>query len=166
MPAAIGITARKGPKNRPMKTLLPPKRLKRLTLRVRRSGCFLKGHIPGRKGPNFLPSQNDTESPSTAPTIPAATVGKGLRMPSDTNVPEAMRMAVPGNSRLRKANDDDEYRPFRVGLDKGQDLSSEIVHREPTTPFSAWFVSPPHDVDFRSAQAFKRSLHSWKTGRS
>src|SRR6476659_2540595 len=103
---------------------------------MRRSGCPRKGQIFGSKGPNFWPNQNETESPRTAPTIPAITDEMGSRIPADISAPAAMRMVVPGNTRLRKTNDsperrkpDNEHRLSRIGFDEGKDLSSKIIHR-------------------------------------
>ena len=70
-----------------------------------RSGLRENGHMRAMPPPKRRPSQYDTESPSTAPTIAPTKTGRKGSEPVCISVPAAISKVVPGNSRLRKAND-------------------------------------------------------------
>ena len=79
IPAASGITARIGPKKRPIKTLLPPCRAKKPMPLGSSSGLRVNGHIRAMPPPNRRPIQYDTESPSVAPRIAPIITGNRAR---------------------------------------------------------------------------------------
>ena len=73
-PAASGMTARIGPKKRPINTLIPPYLAKNRMPPGSQSGLRVNGHTREIAWPKRRPIQYDTESPRMAPrTAPAST---------------------------------------------------------------------------------------------
>ena len=68
------------------------------------SGLRVNGQTRAIPPPKRRPIQYDTVSPSTAPRIAPARIGKYGSEPAAIRAPAAINSEVPGNSRLKKAN--------------------------------------------------------------
>ena len=65
----------------------------------------LKGQIRVTKKPYRRPSQKEMASPKMAPAAQPMARGQKLSVPFGMNAPAATMIAVPGNNRLKNAND-------------------------------------------------------------
>lgn len=100
MPAISGMTARVGPKNRPMKTLLPPCCWKNLWPCASRSGRFRNSQILAIECLKRRPIRYDAVFPRIAPVTAAANISQKPTTPDETRAPSASNMTVAGTTRL------------------------------------------------------------------